>query len=99
MLFVKVNGEEFGILFKHEREDHLIKTKKGEEKVQAHPVSTECAIFKDKDHCIGNGIAKVYHTDRFKYDDGRKHALTKALVATGMSKEERAQVWAQYRAR
>ena len=89
MLFVKVNGKEKKVIFRHERD--------GEGK-HSKPVRTVCGIF-EGDTPVGEGVATVYVTDRFEYEKGRKTSLKYAMEAAGLSREERKQVWEQYRAR
>lgn len=91
MLFIKVNGKEKAVLFKHHKKE--IKT---EDKTQYHPYKTVCRIFEDKDTCVGEGNAVVAPVDNFEYERGRVLAFTRALEACGLTKEERAQAWKQY---
>jgi len=98
MLYVKIDGDELGILFKHDR---LIKeypantVKKLAARKQAHPFRTSCVLFKNEIP-IGTGVAKVDSRDQFEYEKGRKISLNAALSATYLSRNERAKVWDCY---
>lgn len=89
MLYVKINGNEKKILFRHERDS---------EGKYSHPVRTVCGIFEGETP-IGEGVATVHKLDRFEYDKGRKISLRYAMQAAGLTREERRQVWEQYNAR
>ena len=90
MLYVRVNGEERKIIFRHEKE-----TIEGNQK---HPVRTVCGIFNGETP-IAEGVAKVHKLDRFEYEKGRKISLKYALEAAEMTRDERRQIWEQYNAR
>ena len=89
MLYVKVNGKEKKVIFRHERDG------KGK---HSKPVSTVCGIF-ENDTPVGEGVATVYVTDRVEYEKGRKISLKYAMEAAGLTREERKQIWEGYNAR
>ena len=91
MLFIKLNGKEKAVLFKHHKK--TIATEAG---YQDHPFKTVCRIFEDKETCLGEGEAVVAPVDNFEYERGRVLAFTRALKASGLTKEERTEAWKQY---
>jgi len=47
---------------------------------------------------LGQGIAMTHPNDTFRKDLGRKHSLGKALVAASLTRAERDDVWAAFKA-
>jgi hypothetical protein len=78
---------ELAVLFHHARnEDGL-------------PISSKC-ILKNKDHqVIGEGNAVCSKKDHFRYEAGRKYALSRALQAAGIGRDGRKVIWDTYHAR
>lgn len=60
------------------------------------PVSTKAIIIDRDDQVIAEKIAVCYFKDKFEKAKGRKIALSRALTASHLSKEERTEVWNEY---
>lgn len=85
MLKCTVDGKEIGFAFQHWRGIG--------EAVQLQAV-TECQLLVgDKWHV---GVAACHVTDNFDKETGRKISLTRALLASNLTKVEREAVWIRY---
>jgi len=97
MIYVKVDGQERGITFLHEKSKIEVVDKNGKKVDMAVPFKTTCAIIDPESKAtIATGVAKVDSRDNFTYNKGRKFSLKNALMATNMSRGQRTQLWNQF---
>jgi len=96
MLYVTLaNGSEIQVFFRHDKKDRSAFSKEGMAIVQRHPFKTTCGIT-TKTKILGEGVAICDDRDNFVYEVGRKIALSRALMASDLSADDRTEVWAAY---
>jgi hypothetical protein len=60
-----------------------------------NPLGTSCDI-RENGETVAVGFSTRHPRDQFCRATGRKVSLTKALADSGLSRDERAQVWREY---
>jgi len=95
--FEKTNGQKIRAFFRYQYSLVAANPNKAKSRPHSKPVSTFCILADDKSkQKLAEAAAFCSEKDRFSYFVGRKIALSRALEALKLNREERKNAWKNF---